>query len=71
MGKASTTQFRLGVSQLRGLMPFKSEAQRKWMYAKYPAMAVRWEKETPPGKLPKLKRRIHGTSPKTDRRHPA
>ena len=33
-------------------MPFRSEAQRRWMYAKHPGMAKRWEKETPPGKLP-------------------
>jgi hypothetical protein len=35
-------------------MPFKSEAQRKWMYANDPKMAKRWEKHTPKGKkLPK------------------
>lgn len=35
-------------------MPFKSEAQRKMMYAKHPEVAKRWEKETPKGKaLPK------------------
>lgn len=35
-------------------MPFKSQAQRKWMHATHPAMAKRWEKETPKGKpLPK------------------
>ena len=35
-------------------MPFKSEAQRKMMYAKHPQIAKRWEKETPKGKaLPK------------------
>lgn len=28
-------------------MPFKSEAQRRWMYANEPAMAKRWQKETP------------------------
>lgn len=33
-------------------MPFKSQAQRRWMYANEPAMAKRWEKETPKGKLP-------------------
>jgi hypothetical protein len=33
-------------------MPFKSQQQRKWMYATKPAMAKRWEKETPKGKLP-------------------
>ena len=35
-------------------MPFKSKAQRGWMYANEPEMAKRWEKETPKGaKLPK------------------
>lgn len=28
-------------------MPFKSESQRRWMYANKPEMAKRWEKETP------------------------
>jgi hypothetical protein len=31
-------------------MPFKSQAQRRWMYAFKPEMAKRWEKETPKGK---------------------
>jgi hypothetical protein len=35
-------------------MPFKSEAQRKWMHANKPAMAKKWEKHTPKDKkLPK------------------
>jgi len=34
-------------------MPFKSEAQRKWMYANDPKMAKKWEAETPSKKLPK------------------
>lgn len=35
-------------------MPFKSEAQRKWMYENKPEMAKKWQKETPKGaKLPK------------------
>lgn len=35
-------------------MPFKSEKQRRYMYAKLPKIAARWEKETPKGKdLPK------------------
>lgn len=35
-------------------MPFKSEAQKKWMYANYPEMAKQWQKETPKEKkLPK------------------
>ncbi len=33
-------------------MPFRSESQRKFMYAKYPEMAKRWQKETPDKKLP-------------------
>jgi hypothetical protein len=37
-------------------MPFKSQAQRKWMHANHPEMAKRWEKETPKKKLPKKKK---------------
>lgn len=33
-------------------MPFKSEAQRRWMHANKPEMAKRWETDTPSGKLP-------------------
>ena len=33
-------------------MPFKSEAQRKWMYANDPEMAKRWEKKTKKKQLP-------------------
>ena len=37
-------------------MPFESEKQRRWMHANKPAMAKKWEKETPKGKsLPKKK----------------
>jgi GH24 family phage-related lysozyme (muramidase) len=36
-------------------MPFKSEAQRAWMYANHPEMAKRWDKHTRKGK--KLPRR--------------
>ena len=36
-------------------MPFKSQAQRKWMYANNPEMAKRWEKETPKGKKLQVK----------------
>tara|TARA_S200002703_G_scaffold33423_1_gene28985 strand:- start:3864 stop:3974 length:111 start_codon:yes stop_codon:yes gene_type:complete len=36
-------------------MPFKSEAQRKFMYAFYPKIAKKWEKKTK-GKLPKKKK---------------
>lgn len=40
-------------------MPFKSESQKKWMYANKPKMAKEWQKETPKGKkLPnKVKRK--------------
>jgi len=39
-------------------MPFKSQAQRKWMYSNDPAMAQRWEDDTPKGKsLPKKKKK--------------
>jgi hypothetical protein len=35
-------------------MPFKSQAQRKWMFANQPEMAERWARKTPKGKkLPK------------------
>lgn len=42
-------------------MPFRSEAQRRWMFATHPAMAKRWARETPEGaKLPEhVKRRKH------------
>lgn len=34
-------------------MPFKSQAERGWMYANHPEMAKRFEAETPKGaKLP-------------------
>ena len=32
-------------------MPFKSEAQRKYMYANLPEIAKKWESETPQGKI--------------------
>ena len=39
-------------------MPFKSQAQRKWMFANEPAMAKKWAKHTPKGKkLPKRVKR--------------
>ncbi len=34
-------------------MPFKSEKQRKWMYANKPKMAKKWEKEVSGKKLTK------------------
>lgn len=41
-------------------MPFKSEAQRKWMYATNPEMAKRWEEETPKKKklVKKVKKNV-------------
>lgn len=33
-------------------MPFRSDAQRRMMYATNPEMAKRWSKETPKGDLP-------------------
>ena len=39
-------------------MPFRSRAQRRYLYAKHPAMAKRWAKHTPSGKrLPERKRK--------------
>lgn len=36
------------------MSPFRSQAQRKFMYANHPAMAKKWEAHTPKGKkLPK------------------
>lgn len=37
-------------------MPFKSQAQRKWMYANKPKMAKKWSDHTPKGK--KLPRKV-------------
>jgi len=38
-------------------MPFKSEAQRRFLYAFYPKLAKEFEKKTPKGKkLPKKKK---------------
>jgi hypothetical protein len=31
-------------------MPFKSQAQRKYLFAKHPKVAKQWAKETPKGK---------------------
>lgn len=36
-------------------MPFKSKAQRKWMYANKPKMAAKWQKKTGNKKLPPKK----------------
>lgn len=35
-------------------MPFKSQAQRRFMHARHPQMAEKWEEETPSGvRLPR------------------
>lgn len=34
-------------------MPFKSQAQRAWMYANHPKMAAEWQSKTGKKKLPK------------------
>jgi len=52
-------------------MPFKSDAQRRWMYANEPEMAKRWEEHTPKGKdLPervgKKKKKKKGHKKKAD-----
>jgi len=42
-------------------MPFKSQAQKGWMYATHPEIARQWQKETPKGKLPeKVKEKKNG-----------
>lgn len=39
-------------------MPFKSKAQRRFMYAKHPRVAKKWEAHTPKGKnLPERKKK--------------
>lgn len=35
-------------------MPFKSQQQRKFMHARHPKIAKKWERETPPGRLPSM-----------------
>lgn len=35
------------------MSPFKSQQQRKWMYATHPELAKKWERETKKKKLPK------------------
>ena len=42
-------------------MPFKSQAQRSWMYANDPKMAKKWEEHTPKdAKLPKKVKKKKG-----------
>jgi hypothetical protein len=44
-------------------MPFKSQSQRRYLYATHPKIAREWEAETPKGKkLPdKVKKRVNKT----------
>jgi hypothetical protein len=54
------------------VMPFKSEQQKKWMYATHPEMAKKWAKETPSNKaLPKkvyIKKKAKSGSKKTSKK---
>ncbi len=50
-------------------MPFKSQAQRGWMYATHPQMAERWQQETPEGK--KLPRHVGKVKPSAGLRRAA
>ena len=44
-----------------GKMPFKSKAQRRFMYAKHPKIAKRWSKKYGKGKnLPEKKGTVKG-----------
>lgn len=43
-------------------MPFKSQSQRKFMYAQHPEMAKEWEDKTPKGK--KLPKKVKKTTQK-------
>lgn len=47
-------------------MPFKSRAQRRWMYSNDPVMAKEWEAHTPKGK--KLPEKAHENRAKRRRR---
>ena len=50
-----THSFKLTQARLyrTGEMPFRSQAQQRWMYANNPDMAKKWQEHTPKGKLPK------------------
>jgi len=41
-------------------MPFKSQAQRAFLYSQHPEIAKRWEKHTPEGKLPERVGKMEG-----------
>jgi hypothetical protein len=38
-------------------MPFESERQRRFMYAKHPKIAARWSREEKAGKRPAAKKK--------------
>ena len=38
-------------------MPFKSEAQRRFMHAKHPRIAARWDRKYGGGRLPERTRK--------------
>ena len=49
--------FNTPLAMIQGHNPFKSQAQRAFMYAKHPGIAKRWREEYGPQKgLPKYKR---------------
>lgn len=50
-------------------MPFKSQAQRKWMFANDPEMAHRWANETPDIKdLPEKVKKVKAAAEKIRKR---
>lgn len=50
-----------GKANLERQMPFESQAQRGFMYAKHPEMAKKFEAKTPKGK--KLPEHVKGKKP--------
>jgi len=50
-------------------MPFKSDSQRRWMFANEPEMAHRWADETPNMKdLPEKVKKVHEAARKIKKR---
>lgn len=47
-------------------MPFKSKAQRRWMYANDPEMAERWEEHTPDVELPERVDEVRKATPEEE-----
>ena len=54
---SSTKRNRSPRNPILAQMPFRSKAQRRFLFAKEPKVAKRWAKETPKGK--KLPERLH------------